>query len=341
MLPVATRYDALLQRPLIQLDGAMGTQLEHLLPTARLPWSLDGLVRHPELTSAVHEAYLEAGADVLTTNAFRANRRALARVCWDEVELPSTADEALKAVWRNRAWDDLEGVLAQLAVRLAQTARTRRGPARACVAGNLAPLEDCFSPELAPARAAAECEHRPKARALAEAGADLILIETMNSLREALGALAAALETGLPIWISFVCRGGPTLLSGEPLEAAARAVLDHQPGVDALLVNCCFPEEIDAIVPALGTWLAGSGVRFGAYANLEAPNANGVWQRRAELTPQAHAAWAARWVAQGVSIIGACCGSTPEDIAWLSGRGSTATGPVRTIGGKQKRKGVQ
>lgn len=318
---VSTAFSRVWDRPIILLDGALGTELEKLTSAPRLPWSLDGLILKPQCTLQIHERYIRAGADVITTNAFRANGRTLRQISWDQVQLPADADPVLVEVWERKAWGELEGALSRYAVALAQAARRRLGKENeACVAGNLAPLEDCFSPQRAPSKSEAYAEHRRKAHALAQASADLILIETMGSLGEAQGALEAALETTLPVWISLVARGG-ALLSGEPFSRAIKMVKAYLPSpLCAVLLNCCEPEEIDPLLPKLVQAFASEPVRVGAYANVQAPDQHGVWRRRAEITPEAYARRAQRWIQEGASIVGGCCGTTPQDIVALQQR---------------------
>jgi len=310
------RYRKLCKKELILLDGAMGTELDKVMCDPKLPWSLDGLVFAPGTVCNLHQSYIEAGADVVITNAFRTNRRTLQRVDWRGVALNGLENEVLGGEQTTLGGEQLEKLLTRRAVEVAKKAR--RAHDDVCVAGNLSPLEDCFASEKSPAPAAALPEHRHKARHLAQAGVDLLLVETMNSLAESECALRACLETGLPVWISFVGSAWGTLLSGESLDCAIEMLKRYLPStLDAVLLNCCLPEEIDRLLPPLAQQLRGLPLRFGAYANLEAPNVQGVWQRRTKLTPKRYLDHAKRWVDQGATIVGGCCGSTPEDILVL------------------------
>ncbi|HEY5596028.1 MAG TPA: homocysteine S-methyltransferase family protein [Candidatus Bipolaricaulota bacterium] len=318
---VSKPFSQLWSRSVILLDGALGTELEKLIPAPRLPWSLDGLIFNPQLTQRLHERYLQAGADVITANAFRTNGRTLRQVRWNQVQLPETADAALKEVWAHGRWEELEGMLTCYAVQLAQSARRQLDKEdEVCIAGNLAPLEDCFSPQRAPSISEAYAEHRRKAQCFAQAGVDLILIETMGTLGEAEGALEAALDTSIPVWISFVARGG-ALLSGESFSQGFAMLKAHLPSsLCGVLLNCCEPEEIDALLPRMASAFGGSSVRVGAYANVQAPDQDGVWRRRADMSTNAYARRAQQWVERGASIVGGCCGTTPQDIAALQQR---------------------
>lgn len=316
--PQAAPFAKLFQKDLVLLDGALGTELEKSILTPKLPWSLDGLIDHPDRVQAIHARYIRAGADVITINAFRTNQRTLERVNWDDVKLPADADVILKAIWENKAWDQLDKALTHLAVRIAQKTREQLDKASVCVAGNITTVEDCFSPEQAPPSRIAYREHQRKANHLAEAGVDLILIETMNAIAEAEVALKASLQTGLPVWISFVIDGSGALISGESFEAALDAVETHRSAdLSAVLLNCCFPEEVDVVLPALAEWAQRRSLRFGVYANVQAPDEAAVWRRRSGLTPQAYLGHVERWINMGASIVGGCCGTTPLDIQTL------------------------
>src|SRR5215472_3037340 len=192
----------------------MGTELQRRETDTALPlWSARPLVEDPELVWTIHGDEVAAGADILTANTFRTHARSLARGGAGE-----RAEE-----------------LSALAVRLAHQAAATPGR-EMFVAGSLSPLEDCYRPDLVPGDAALAREHGTQARFLADAGVDLLLAETHNTVREAVAAGRAARDTGLPFIVSMVTDGAGRLLSGEPLAAAAEALLPLEPS--ALGVNC-------------------------------------------------------------------------------------------------------
>jgi S-methylmethionine-dependent homocysteine/selenocysteine methylase len=104
------------------------------------------------------------------------------------------------------------------------------------VAGSLSAFEDCYRPDLVPP--ADECldEHSERIQHVLESGVDLLLIETMNSIREAVIAAKIATDTGLPTWVTFVCNEEGRILSGESLTNAAEKLMPL--GVKAMGVNC-------------------------------------------------------------------------------------------------------
>ena len=273
----------LAERDLLVLDGATGTELERRGAAAALPlWSARALIEVPELVAAIHRDYAAAGADVLTANTFRTQRRTLERGGVGEraAELTRTAVELARSAARDGA-----------------------AGREVFVVGSAPPLEDCFRPDLVPGDRELEREHSEHARHLAEAGVDGILIETMNSGREALAALRAARATGLPTCVSFVCWEGAQLLSGESLQAAIAGI--EPAGPDAVLVNCLPASNVAACLAVLRR----AEPPFGLYPNLGAPTAGGG--RSEALEPADFAERIATWRDAGASLLGGCCGTTP------------------------------
>ena len=273
------------------LDGAMGTELDRRGVRTYLPlWSALGLIERPDVVREIHRDYAEAGAEILTTNTFRTTRRTLTHAGRDPNEV-----------------EDLNA----LAVRLAREGAADGG-GDVLVAGSIAPLEDCYSPELSPDPEFAYAEHREQATLLAEAGADFLMIETMPLIAEAEAAARAALETGLEVTVGFVVGVDGRLLSGETLDDAAGA-LGRYP-VAALFVNCSAPPVISNGVRALA---ALTERPVGGYANLGAVEETVGWSADQSFTDERYAAIARSWVDAGAQIVGGCCGTRPEHIAAL------------------------
>jgi enediyne biosynthesis protein CalE2 len=302
---LALSYDRiarlLADRQVVVLDGAFGTELQRRgVKKIHHPqiWSAAGLTRAPEVVLQVHRDYVTAGADVITVGAFRTNRTAL----------------------RKAGLDGLSRPLTHLAVNLAREVKTtlwlHRGH-EICIAGNLTAVEDCYSPHLSPGEEA-ESEHSEKAHYLAEAGCDLILIETMPTVREGICAVRAARSVAKPIWLSFVLKPlchPPQLLDGTDVTELPRILADANALPDALLFNCCWADAIANALSYLNPRRNGSALPLGAYANVERQvDPCGPWVRMTEITPQAYAKAARQWVELGAQIVGGCCGTTPDDI---------------------------
>jgi len=192
-------------------------------------------------------------------------------------------------------------------------------PARECfVAGSQAPLEDCYSPELVPPQAECEREHAEMAQHLAAAGVDLILVETMNTIRAAVAATRAARATGLPVLTSFVCRSDGRLFSGETVSSAVQAVAGL--GVAGLLINCTPSTTIHQPFGELRADMKAQSSSVpiqGLYANIGHTNDIDGWTMTQDVTPLEYARLASGWLAQGANLIGGCCGTTPAHVAAL------------------------
>lgn len=279
-------------RPVIA-DGGMGTMLiARGLQRGTAPelWN----VERPDDVRAIHRAYIQAGAQIVLTNSFGGSSLRL-----------GMHDLAERAAELNRA-----------AARLAR-AEADAVSQPVIVAGSIGPTGQMIAPmgTLAPEEAAAAFAEQ--AEALVAGGADVLWIETMSDLEEVRAAVAgcrqAAPETSVVATMTFDTRGR-TMMGTTP-EQAATALSEL--GVVALGANCGKgPEELEAAIGRMQG--IGSGVPLVAKANAGAPRLEGdvtVY----DATPDVMAAYALRVRALGASIIGACCGSTPEHIRAIAG----------------------
>ncbi len=274
------------------LDGAFGTELERMRAISNSPiWSAEILDKQPELVLTVHREYIQAGAEIITTGTFRTTRRALAKV------------------GRAAEFEVLTGI----AVGLAKQAAAEAQPVREiAVAGSIAPLEDCFSPELVPSQSECEDEHRAQARALANSGVDFLLAETFNSVRECAAVVAAAKETGLPVFLGVTCKPTGELLSGEQISGLVGALSGARP--DCLLINCTPAEVLETALSQLAAEFDGP---IGAYGNVGRAQTR-PWENERQLSSSSYLEYARKWLLIGAQIIGGCCGTTPEFIRHLA-----------------------
>jgi S-methylmethionine-dependent homocysteine/selenocysteine methylase len=182
------------------------------------------------------------------------------------------------------------------------------------IAGAMTTLEWCFRPDLAPNAGQAETEYRELAQAFADAGCDLLLVETVNSVADAVAAASAANDVGIPYWMAFVPDQSGKLFSGETLAEACAALDALAP--DAVLVNCAPPPDITAGLAQLAPAWSGAS---GAYAHIGRFNPP-EWLFTDEYPPGRYLEVARDWRDQGASIVGGCCGTTPEHIALLASK---------------------
>jgi S-methylmethionine-dependent homocysteine/selenocysteine methylase len=292
--------DLLDAKDIVILDGAMGTGLYEQGVDIGLPlWSANALIRAPHVVRNIHFHMLHAGADILTTNTFRTNPRALRKA---EAE---------------HRWEELN----LRAVELAFEARDRYHPARpVLVAGGLAPVEDCYSPDLVPSEEELLGEHGRQAELLSMYGADMLLVETMMTVREAAAAARACAATGKEFAVSFFCDDEGRLLSGERIDEAVSAVEVHAPS--ALLVNCVAPRSLRGAHRLLH---ASTSLPTGCYGNTGTPQEGEHEESRHEVDVAAFASLTASCVDDGARIVGGCCGTSPEHIEQLVRRYSPAT----------------
>lgn len=242
---------------------------------------------------AIHAANVAAGAEILTAGTFR------------------THDRNLTGSGRRESARNLTERAVSIARRAAEG-----GPRAVFVAGSLSPLEDCYRPDLVPDDAALAREHARQATTLADAGVDLILVETHNTVRELTAAVRAARDTNLPVMASMVTTGRGRLLSGEPIAAAAHALELLSP--DAVGINCVPARSLGGELEILAA--AVPGTRLIAYGNLGQPGLGqpgpgGGYEE--EASPAEYARIADGWLRSGARIVGGCCGTTADHTAAL------------------------
>ncbi len=277
------------KKPLI-LSGAMGTELERRGVEIGLPyWSANALMFQPEVVRQIHTDYIEAGADIIVTNTFRTNRR----------------------VFKNQNLPDRSLELTTKAVELAKAARDRFPKREILIAGCVAPVEDCYKPELVPPENELQSEQHEMVTRLVNLGVDFLLIETMTTIREARAAAEAAKETGKEFIVSFACMRDGTLYGGESLTDAVRALAPLQPTLFSL--NCISPRYLTALIAQLKSEIDHSKfeIPFAVYGNTGNPDLRDGKMIR-DVDEEEYVKFALEWERLGASIIGGCCGTTPE-----------------------------
>lgn len=286
-------------RPIL-LDGGLGRELRSRgVDILTAIWSANGLITDPDAVRQIHQDYIFAGADIITTNTYGIIRRNLAA-------------EGLE--------DHFE-YLNILACKLALQAR-RKSETSVLIAGSLPPLAGSYRPDLAGAIEDVEPLYREQAQLLAPY-VDLILCETMSSAAEGRAAALAACQTGKPVWVAWTLhedRSGK-LRSGETIGEAADLLSDLP--VSGFLANCCAPESITRALPQL---VATGAAYVGGYANAFQPipedwllegdkPTDGALELRTDLDPESYAGHVARWLQKGANVVGGCCGTGPAHIA--------------------------
>jgi S-methylmethionine-dependent homocysteine/selenocysteine methylase len=280
------------------LDGGMGRELLRIGAPFRQPeWSALALTEGPEQVVQAHTNFIDAGAQVITTNSY-----AIVPFHIGEERFVSEARE-----------------LAQISGRLARQA-AGVAPHAVRVAGSLPPLFGSYRPDLFDATAAQRIID-PLVEGLA-GDVDVWLGETLASVAEGRAVRDALERAGVadrPLWISYTLDDRGTLPSGEPVADAVEAALAL--GAEAVLFNCCQAETITEAIGVAAARAAGSAA-VGGYANrfvTARVSANEQLSAlRDDLDPDSYCEFVARWLDAGATVVGGCCGIGPAHIARIA-----------------------
>ncbi|WP_179031043.1 homocysteine S-methyltransferase [Paenibacillus kribbensis] len=294
--------------PLIVLDGAMATELErqgHDLNDSL--WSAKILHEHPEAIKRVHKDYFEAGADCAITASYQATVEGYVQRGLSENEalelIQSSVRIAVQA--RDEFWAE------------AATAAHQQHRPKPLVAASVGPY-GAFLADGSEYRGDYKLSeeqlvefHRPRMKALIEAGADILACETIPCLVEA-KAIARLLKEfpGTYAWISFSAKDGQHISNGESAAACAEWLNDHEQ-VAAVGLNCTLPKFIPSLIQEIRSHTDKPVV---VYPNLgeEYDPVTKTWHGHtcAETFGQS----ARQWYEAGARLIGGCCRTQPQDI---------------------------
>lgn len=296
-----TLAEALAEGPVL-LDGGLSNQLEAQgCDLSDALWSARLLADAPEQVEAAHLAYLRAGAQVLITASYQAT---------------------FEGFGRHGIGPERTGALLARSVELARRAAgaaRRADPEREIwVAASVGPygamLADGSEYRGRYGLTVSELErfHRPRVAALAEAGPDVLALETVPDMDEAEAVVRVAEEAGLPLWLSYSVAGGRTR-AGQLLEEAF-AVAAGREAVVAVGVNCCDPAEAEEAVRVA---VEVTGKPAVVYPNSgEGWDAEGRgWTGASTFDPGRVRAW----TRAGARLVGGCCRVGPDRIKELAG----------------------
>ena len=289
---------------IIVIDGATGTELERRGAAINdKAWCAMATLTDPALLLRVHEDYIHAGARVITANTFSTNRNML-----EPAGLGSRFEE-----------------LNRRAVELARQARDRTGTVeRVAVAGSMShqvPIVDGADQRDAnavPPPEVAEANFREMAELLAASGVDLILMEMMSDPELANPAIAAAVATGLPVWVGFSVRTGESgaLVAYARPELSAAEMLDTIP-LDGIRVAGVMHSKVNTIAPTVellkARW-SGPLMVYPDSGYFKMPH----WQFVDIIPVDEFVACSRQWIAAGVQVVGGCCGLGIEHIEALT-----------------------
>lgn len=286
------------------LDGGMGRELKRIgAPFSQPNWSAQALIEAPELVRQAHQNFVDAGARVITVNSY---------AC-----VPFHLGDDLYQL----RGSELATTAARIAREVADAASTR-----VLVAGCIPPVLGSYRTDLF------STEHAyPLWKSLVGAQVDVVDVwfaETISSIQEALGIVDVLADTKKPIYVSFTIEdtfeGPARLRSGELVSEAVSALIKVP--IAGILFNCSIPEAITQAIIATKQVFESKGLAhlsIGGQANSFAPifsahSANQTMQEMRHFSPEAYLAFAKRWVTEGATMIGGCCGIDPRHISTLS-----------------------
>ncbi len=286
------RYERLMRRieagERLVIDGATGTEVERRgVPQLENAWNGGGALSHPEIVREIHQDYIRHGAQIVISNTFATHRHALRDA--------GVADR----------FEDYN----RRGVELAIEARDLMDKSDVLVAGGMSFWSwiDRHPPLDVLRQDAGE-----QAAIMADAGADLLMLEMMVDIDRMLVLLEAGQATSLPVWVGFSMKpddeGAMRLLGGE-LFADALAALE---GRDVPLVNVMHTEvrDVDACLDVVARHWKGL---VGVYAHT-GDYRDSKWIFDGIISPEDYAKAARGWLDRGANVIGGCCGIWPEHI---------------------------
>ncbi len=271
-------------KPLV-IDGATGTNLQSRGLPVGTPsdfWVLD----NPAEVLKLHRDFIAAGSDIILTNTFGSSRLHLAHA-------------------------GLEERFEQTNRRAVELAREAAAGTDVLVGGSLGPLGEMVEPVGTLSVEAAQAEYAAQARLLAEAGVDLLVIETQFDLNEAQAAVRGVRSVSdLPLVCSFSYdRGTRTMMGVRPAQAA-QALADA--GLAAIGVNC--GRSLEDNLKVLGELRAATGLTIWYKPNAGLPRNDSEGQMVYDTTAQMMADQAPGWIEAGASLVGGCCGTSPQHL---------------------------
>ena len=284
------------------LDSGMGDELQHRgfeVPDWKTSiWSVSPLIKSPSAVVEIHRDNIKAGCNVIITNNYYVTPNILRR-------------EGIENEFES---------LTRLAIDLAE--ESRQGFPEVLIAGSFPPIETNFRPDLTPNNDVLD-DYYSNLGSFIQQNVDLIICETMGSIREGINAAKNALEFSDRVWLSWTNKGilGNTLPSGEKLKDAVLEA--NQLNIECQLVNCC---AADIATNAIGKLKKAKN--FGIYANSRKLKEQESIQDLGEtvdidvnhyantlpITAEEYAKEAKIWIDEGAYVVGGCCTTRPEHI---------------------------
>ena len=301
----ATIQSVLDKNGIMVIDGSMATALEALgANTKSSLWTAAALAQQPELVKRVHLDYFRAGADCGITCSYQATIPGLTAHGYTEEEAEKIIADSVKIFLEAREeWWNEEG---ETAGRAYPVCLAGIGPYGAYLADGSE-----YRGEYGVSDQTLYDFHRRRMQILAEAGADVLLIETQPSLHEALIEAEIAEDLGTDYWISFSCRDGRHINEGDLIRDCAAELSEGYPGLKMIGVNCSKPEYIASLIHEIRN---ASDIPVGVY-----PNSGLIYDpvTKTWTAPEGvldFGSYALEYMKAGASAVGGCCTVGPQQI---------------------------
>lgn len=287
------------------IDGSMSTALEALgADNSSKLWTAAALVDNPDLVKQVHLDYFRAGADCGITCSYQATIPGLMEHGYSREEAERLIADSVRLFKEARdEWWESEG-------------RDSGRPYPLCLAG-IGPygayLADGseYKGNYGVSDEVIYDFHRRRLEIIKEAGADIMLIETMPSLSEVKIASGICEELGADYWVSFSCRDGFSICEGDRISDCAKALSEGHPHLKMIGVNCSKPEYIESLIRELKS---ATDLPVGVY-----PNSGLIYDPETKTWNKAEGQldfgeYAFKYMMAGADAVGGCCTTAAEQI---------------------------
>ena len=267
------------------INGAMGTELMDQGIMLPLPlWSAQANTGQPQIVQNIHQKYVDAGADIITTNTFRTTTWSYRRAGYSPKRAQRKAKESLmKAI-------DLG-----------------RSVSPKILAGSITSINDCYEPGKFPGKSIAEDSYGETLEWFTEAGVEHIFLETMGHLEEIKIAIDASKNIS-ELYLSLIIKDKEHLLSGHLIEDVFPIVNDK---ISCLMLNC---NTIDITNRVLDSFINNWNSKWGVYPNLGLTKPEPDGKMIQKVDDDEFERTMISYIKKSPTIIGACCGSSPKHI---------------------------
>ena len=267
------------------INGAMGTELMDQGIRLPLPlWSAQANIEEPQIVKSIHQNYVDAGADIITTNTFRTTTWSFRRAEYSPKRAQRKAKESLMK-----------------AIDLGRSVNPK------ILAGSITSINDCYEPDKLPGKSIAEDSYGETLEWFTEGGVEHIFLETMGHLEEIKIAIDASKNIS-ELYLSLIIKDEERLLSGHLIEDVFPIVNDK---ISCLMLNC---NTIDITNRVLDSFINNWNSKWGVYPNLGLTKPEPDGKMIQKVDDDEFERTMISYIKKSPTIIGACCGSSPKHI---------------------------